>query len=447
MKKIVHHPLIKFLFFFCLFVCIAFEYGYFEQLSMRPQSTHMWRQTDCTSMTLNYYQHGMHFMQPQLHNRLGDNGYAVGEFPGLYYLVAGAYKIFGPSEFIYRLIWMIILFIGLFFLYKSIDKILKDTFWGMGIALLLFSSPVLVFYGNSFIADPTAISFSFIGWYLFLLFKESGKKKWIWFSALFFMLAGLLKLIALISFMALLIVLTAEAIYYLVKERSAAKIKEAIVQYHPFIICCIGVIIWYRYAMWYNEQHSSIYFYTKVVPLWSLTKTQVHDVIDQIWLNTRFEYYMPLTIKISIVLFALTIIFYSWRGTASLTHFISMCFASVITCILLWFEQYKYHDYYVISFLPFFPMLFMVFVKKFIVDIRIRWIAIGFKLLFTWFLFKNINYTIDRQKVRYEGWMSYNIPVTKSFMTITPYMRSLGITAEDKAVSYTHLTLPTNREV
>lgn len=67
--------------------------------------THMWRQADCLSITHHYYT-GNPFLEPEMHIQLGHNyttGKSAGEFPVLYYMVAGFWKVFGKSYLSFRL--------------------------------------------------------------------------------------------------------------------------------------------------------------------------------------------------------------------------------------------------------------------------------------------------------------------------------------------------------
>ena len=55
-----------------------------EIFKFQPQSHHQWRQSDCLSLALNYYQFELPFLEPQVHNLLAEEGKSVSEFPVLY---------------------------------------------------------------------------------------------------------------------------------------------------------------------------------------------------------------------------------------------------------------------------------------------------------------------------------------------------------------------------
>src|ERR1035437_6319038 len=152
-----------------LLLLIALIYNYPSILFKRPQSVHHWRQSDCTSIALNYYQTGMHFIQPQTHNLTSDDrttGYvAPSEIPVGYYFIAVLYKIFGFHDFIYRMVNTLIFLAGLFYLYKTLSLLIKGFLWPALLSLFFFTSPVLVFYGNNFLTDSSALCFALIAWY------------------------------------------------------------------------------------------------------------------------------------------------------------------------------------------------------------------------------------------------------------------------------------------
>ena len=134
---------------------IAVFYNYQDIVFKRPQSVHKWRQSDCASIALNYYQDGMNLRHSETHNLTSDGGTSgkslTSEVPILYFSVAALYNLFGYHDFIYRIFNTLLFFLGLFFLFRLMRFILNDTFWSISLALLVFTAPVLVYYGNNFL--------------------------------------------------------------------------------------------------------------------------------------------------------------------------------------------------------------------------------------------------------------------------------------------------------
>ncbi len=131
-----------------MLVSILYEYP--SIVMKRPQSVHHWRQSDCASIALNYYQTGMHFFKPQTHNLTSDknkSGYnATSEIPIVYYFIAFLYKIFGYHESIYRLLNTLLFLTALFYLFRTLMLWLRSYFWSATITLFLFTSPKSVVF-------------------------------------------------------------------------------------------------------------------------------------------------------------------------------------------------------------------------------------------------------------------------------------------------------------
>ena len=154
---------------------MCFYLSYPEILTLNPNGDHIWRQTDGLAIAHEYYINQNSFWEPSMLNQLHSEGKAVGEFPILYFSVSKLYNIFGQSDTVYRLFCWMLCFIGYFALFRLITNVLKDFFWGILITLLTFSSPILIYYGISFLPDPIALSFLFIAWYFLQQFSVSKK--------------------------------------------------------------------------------------------------------------------------------------------------------------------------------------------------------------------------------------------------------------------------------
>ena len=127
------------LLFVALLLAVSLLYGYHDILFARPSYHHIWRQADCLSITMNYFQDDRNFFRPAI-NWVGDSGgRTISEFPIIYFSVAQLWKVFGYHEFIFRLINVLIVFSGLFCLFRLAREFLSDTFWAILIPIFLFS--------------------------------------------------------------------------------------------------------------------------------------------------------------------------------------------------------------------------------------------------------------------------------------------------------------------
>ena len=268
------------LIFIILLAGISVYYNYHEIAIKRPQSIHRWRQCDCASIALNYSQGGMKFFTPETHNLTADGGTSgkncTSEIPILYYTIGFLYKVFGYHEYIYRIFNTLLFFLGLFFLFKLLQYLLKDAIWALLITFLFFTSPVLVYYGNNFLSNSSSLAFAIAGWYYFTRFFSEHKNKWFFSSIVFFLLAGAFRVTALFSAFAVAGLFALE-LFGIVKFNNDRKIFS-----RPFrdllVILSIFLVIglWVVYAHWFNLMHDSTYFSTTILPIWDLDLSLIH---------------------------------------------------------------------------------------------------------------------------------------------------------------------------
>lgn len=426
------------LLFILTLLFVSFLYDYHKITFKRPQSVHAWRQSDGGSLALNYYQNGMNFFQPRVHNLTSDGGTtgysSTSEIPILYYTVALFYKVFGYHEFIYRLLNTLIFLTGLFYLFKGIKIKTGDSFWAAALSLYIFSSPVLVFYGNNFLSNSSALSMVFIGWFFFFRYTKDHRKPDLILTFLFFFLAGALKITALLS-------LFAVAGIFLLEFLFRVKVDRHKIFIHPvtFItgaaITVFLIIAWIVYASYYNHLHDTTYFSTTLFPVWSLSIESIQGVlsnINDIWLN---EYFSRFSLILTGILLIINFIFF--RKIPPFLILVQLfLFLQVLVFVLLQFWTLKDHDYYTINLfiLPFFVILGSITLLKTL--FRNKVILIIFKLMFALLVIFNIQYTMKRMEERYNGWMNRNYQKMQGFHEITPFLRETGIQPEDKIISF-----------
>lgn len=416
---------------------------------------HLWRQTDCLSIAKNYYDHGMNFFKPEIHNQLGDNGtsgYSAGELPLLYYSAAVLWKIFGVHEWIYRLLVLVISFVGFFALYRTISKLLKDNFWGAVGAFLIFTSPILAYYSVSFLTNLPALSFSFIGWYYFLRFYESKQEKYFFISSAFFALAALLKIPESLNYLIIV------AIYFLELSTNIFKKREIYFFPNPkksalaILLFFCSVFSWYIYAKYFNDIHNGKYTFNDIWPIWRMTPDQIKNVYDfvtkimmyQIYHNSIF-YFMILALLVFILSYNKINKFFL---AATTLFFLGSC-----AYLILWFNALDAHDYYLINLFVFPAFIFltlMFFVQK---EFPSFFTSKKIKILASLFLVLNILYCSSNIKMRYwlgdnntqffatdyeKGYWWYTNDHYKAQIealnSIETYNRSLNISENDKVI-------------
>jgi hypothetical protein len=432
----LYHPRFSVWYMLIIIICLSIYYNYQEILFLRPQSIHQWKQCDGLSFTLNYYQDNNPLLEPAMHFLGGDGtGKAAEEFPIIFYLVAKLWKVFGYHEYIFRLVNLIIFFLGLIALMKTFEDILKDSFLAISTPLLLFAFPVTVYYANNFIPNIPSFGFVLIAWYLFWLFYKSGKNIFLWLSLLVFTLAGLIKITAIISLIALLAVFFLEATGISKFKNGNRLFKHPYIEWIPFILAFGLIFSWYIYANYYNIYHKA-YLILGIRPIWSHTIEEIYYNLQGIKEQIKWSYFHKSTYWFLFTICTLIIVTY--KKANKLLLFISLLiFIAIICFFLLYFYSLFYHDYYVIDLYIFLPVVCLTLMCILKDHYPVLFRSIYFKLAIVIILAINADFAKRRINERYftYSWMNDNYLLNiKRFENITPYLRAIGIEADDKVL-------------
>jgi hypothetical protein len=440
--------------FLAMFILMAGLYHYHKILFYRPMSVHQWRQCDCLSITLNYFKENRSFLNPSV-CWIGEKGTGetISEFPIIYYTVAQLWKIFGQHEFIFRGLVVLLLFTSLFLLFRTFERFLENSFWAIGLVMLLFTSPIWVYYGNNFLADVPGLSLAIIGWFYFMKFYRDEKNKYLFLAMFFFLFGGLIKVSSLISFISISGVFLMETVLNIKMGEGRKIFGRPKIQFIPFVIIALVITCWYRFAMMYNETHNSDIFLTGILPIWDFP----HDRVIYVW-NTFIHkiiycYYNQLMLHVILICFGLCILFFRKTNRFLLTINIFMAIG-VILFLILWYDVLDIHDYYLTNLLIFTVITFFNF---FIVCKNLQLLRSKiFASLFIIFLIYNVFYASAFNSTRYfspsdntiyswvlrkewldeSRWAHWNYGNHfKAFETIEPYNRSLGIKRTDLIIS------------
>jgi hypothetical protein len=447
------------MFFFLLLIGLCWVYHYADILAMRPKGIHQWRQTECLSTTDNYYQHGMHFLEPEGHLQESDHntsGNYTLEFPLLYYIVAALWKVFGRHEFIFRLLNILISFAGLFALFKMAGRLLNDYFWSLAVTLFLFCSPIFVNYSNSFIINAPAFSLMLIACYFFFRFWEEGRERFFYISMFIFLFVGLLKVSTLISFFVIGLLCLLE-VSGLVRLSSNKKIfRQPLLQLLSMTGVLIGITGWYTYMSHYNAMHHALAgSYTgAMMPLWKLSAAELSAHWQSFKDFLIYQIYsIPAFIFLLICCFLLAT--RPSQVPTATKLILPLLFFGYLSVILIFSQSFTVHDYYHIDSLAFTTCLCMCsfyFLKtRYPALYQSRWSKITFAL----FLVFNILYCENNMSMRYwrmndatrdyrrtfasksemDWWNYMNFAYFYGpYETATPVLRKLGLKPDDKVI-------------
>ena len=183
----------------------------------------------------------------------------------------------------------------------------------------------------------------------------------------------------------------------------------------------------------YNKQHGGSISFHNIWPIWNMTEEQIWKVIDslrKIYLKQMFWPWFQL-LTIIIWLFLLT----NFRKFPLIVRYgLVILPLGFLLFILLWFQVFEGHDYYMINLSIILVFIWAVFIgfmlgKRFFHHPVVYIVAVLFLLL-------NVYLCQETNKERYDGWMNewYNKNL-KALSEIEPYFKKWNVGTDDKVIS------------
>jgi hypothetical protein len=415
---------------FTLLVCICCAwFGYFKFMDLRPQGNHQWRQTDCLSITRNYYEENRPFLQTATHFLGRDGtGQTMSEFPLVYAGMAQLWRLTGPSERMYR--WVVFAFLlgGMVAMMKSIELLTEHSIAAILLVLLFFTSPIVSWYGLNFLSDVPAMGLSLMGAYWAVRYIKTPKIGMALVSLLLFLLAGLLKASAAL----LPLVFCFLSAWHLVASPRSPESRRRLGGLIAFGALIGTWVCWYSYAASFNEQHNVGQFLVGILPVWRLDSGRIQEVMSDFAGGIFPQVFRPgvWTFTLGCLLYLVVRLKHvpKWPG-----RFALLSVGGCLGFILLFFDVFDNHDYYLLNMMPVFPVIWVTaFLTARNSDPGIFKSPILWMLLVAFWL-HNGDYARRRMSSRYGGWMnSRHERLTKPLEDITPWLRSQGIRREDR---------------
>ena len=418
-----------------LFIVVTLVVFYFldypTYLQKRPEGPHMWAMCDRASIARNYAEENMNLFLPRVHETREKTGITGLEFPFVNYCTAIFYKLFGFNEFWYRFLMLLIISTGFFFSFKLVNLLLKNNTVAFILPFIWYLSPVLNYYSPGFIPDVASLGFIMTAWYYFFRHQDSNK---IIYGLLFFIftaLACLIKITSLISVIVMLVILLIDKYKLLNSKHIVIKHKKPIIISSVFVF--ILVISWYKYAAWLSSINNSGVF------LMGINMPQSLDEIINVWNEIKglwIPFYYPQIIYWLMGGSVLFLVLLFKKVNRLLGLITCGLWAGNILFIILMFNQFRQHDYYIITLLP--ALLFQfITTADLLLKLRIKpaypYVILTLSVVL---IVYQIKFSSNHVAYRYNktGWL-YNGNSVSGYFDIEPYIKSLGIKRTDKVIN------------
>lgn len=436
-----------------LFISV-YEFG--RVLHLRPQPMHLWRQSDCLALTLNFARGNGTFLEPEILSQIADkgtSGRSAGELPLIYFLMGKLWSVTGPSEFAYRLFGLLMHVAGTFALFGAVRRIVRSDFWAIATALLFFTSPVVVYYCVAFLPDVPAFDLALIGWYALVRFGEERRHGHWYVAAACFGLATLLKVTAgmsLVALCALLVIATLRPAWLGAQRRLLPDLVPA---WGAVAVIVAGVLAWYTHAEAYNDAHGGRYTFNNLWPIWEMDPERVEEAwrfAKDVLVFQVFD--TSVWLLFGVALLALLANARSVPRAVWLLN--ALLLIGAMAYCVLWFNALLFHDYYFIN--PQFALLapwvtFLWWMSRQHADtLNARWARSAMSVLVLF----NLAYAANNMHMRYNEsgplmrssllplyhemelpyWNSITYGPMRDLPTITPFLRERGVQEEDKVI-------------
>jgi hypothetical protein len=404
--------------------------GYFllikypKLLFSRPQSIHQWAQCDRASVALNYYQNGYDFFHPQTHNISNGTGVTGLEFPLIQFTAAALYGIFGFHEFFYRLIIFLAFFTGIINLYRLTRIYIHNPVLAVLPPLLMAASPVLAYYGISFLPEAASLGLSLSAWYYFMRDRNENTNS-LWKIIFLCLCASFIKITSLINPAAMsLLLLTANG---------TASLKQNFKRIIPYLIIPLPVFAWYAYASWLNKKYNSSVFMLELRPVSSWEEfTSVWKEILEIW---WWRFY-PAKYFIALAAGSIIALLFHKKANKLLLRTTVFLYAGSLVFFLLMYTQFRVHDYYIIPLMPAFFFHWLLLADIYIKLPSRHVVQVSFFLALALITGFTIGDAKDHLRTAHnkESW-KYGSKTFDLYFDFEPELRSLNIKRNDGVVS------------
>lgn len=349
---------------------ISWFFNYFEIFNYAPYGPHYWRQTDSCAFVETYYNGGMNFFQPRVHHNMAGEGLgSPSEFPILYYISAMIWHIFQPHDGVLRLVNFFLLCIGYFSISRITLLLTKDLFYAIAVPLLLMGSPVLAFYGFNYLPNIPALGLTFLGTLFFYYFFKTEKSKWLIFSCITFLFAGLLKVTVLIPFITIFIIFFLEKTNLVTFKKDGKIFKKGWINVPLFLSVFIVIGAWIFWVKNYNELHNCTIFITKTRPIWSLVEPAITETWHWVIKISAPDYYHRVARYVIFGTAFFLLFFLRKKQPKILYTFNLFIFLGMVGTFLVFYRQFFVHEYYAIEMMVFpasvFITLFYVLKNEF----------------------------------------------------------------------------------
>jgi hypothetical protein len=329
---------------FALF-CVAFFLLHSPYLLNYPTGLHFIRQTDSLSFSMYYLlKDNFNFFDIGNLSLNFRDGRAACELPLFYFLYFLIFKLFGVNFTFIRVFSLLVFLFSIGYLFKKLRGYFENWFLPLVLIVFVSSSSVLSYFSINFLPDSLALSFTLIGIAHLFRVQEEGEKNHPLLPVVFLTLAALLK-----AYYAIYLALY---LLHILLSQKRLSIKAVL----PALLGFVCILFWYLYSIHYNKVYGSNYYLTSFNPIWIMSMEEIEvtwKYMTEFWYP---KYYLPSVFHLLLFFLVLCFLPGIIRSMQKrLLFYVGTLM--VLVYVLLFFKQFKDHDYYFLPLIPYFLMI------------------------------------------------------------------------------------------
>jgi len=327
-----------------VWVAMALAYYSWEVLPLPPGHIHGWRQSDCVSLTRNFYEDDLPVWAPRVHYAKEDlSGRAVGEFPIVNYITAKLMKITGYSWTTQRAVVLFFGWLAILGMFLWLREEFAAELFAFLASLVLFTSPIFVYYSCNYLPDVPSVAFAAWALWADARYRRTDKLPWGLLAAALVCMSVLVKISGGVIWVALLFMLL---LRFFSKEKFAEVLRKSWPMYVAHAL--VGLILagWYMYAHDYDYGHKPMIFLTHIRPYWETNPAEFAIINSQIFDYWAPHYFHALVWWVAGFAFVLNF-WLTWKNRYLfwLNLLVPLGFFAFL---VLMYKQLYFHDYYLV---------------------------------------------------------------------------------------------------
>jgi len=321
----------------------------FFQINGPLVNYHGWNQVSTASMVKHLYYDWDTFLKPtiDMFSSLTSNSTVYAQEMPLYHIpIALLYHVFGVSEWPGRVVSIAYGMIGLWYWF-----LLSKRLFGEKVAFLTLIiagiSPLNWYYHQTIMSDNSMVTAMIAGFYYFYLWLE-GKERYLWYSLLWTIAAGLFKSYGLVIGVGYLSMILLRKQYYLLKSPKLIMFA---------ILACLPSFLWIYHARGLGEGRNEFTKLDQILHLELLLSWKFYErMIFSRLIDQLLTQWMAIFCGVGI---------YCLNFKEKQYHpLIAWMFSCIVYLVIVQHGNYV-HDYYQLPFVPGLALLSVVGIRKF----------------------------------------------------------------------------------